>query len=230
HRSSNGRASPTHSAHSYMIRTSLWKLSAEKRAKRVRFYRNGDRFFKGATYAITPEKYRTLEVLLADLTRTLCDQVNLPHGVRQLFTLEGARVASLDELADGGCYVCASDAHFKRGVDYAKSAPPSWAATTTQNKSTPNLSAAAELSLPRAGGGGAPADDVRGYVRPKLVTVIRNGVRPRKAVRILLNKKTAHSFEQVLDDITSAIKLDTGPVKKLYTFDGRQVSAQQYIR
>ena len=34
-------------------------------------------------------------------------------------------------------------------------------------------------------------------MKPRLITVIRNGSRPRKAVRILLNKKTAHSFEQV---------------------------------
>lgn len=62
------------------------------------------------------------------------------------------------------------------------------------------------------------------FIKPKLVTVIRSGVKPRKAVRILLNKKTAHSFEQVLADITEAIKLDSGAVKRLYTLDGKQVS------
>ena len=61
------------------------------------------------------------------------------------------------------------------------------------------------------------------FIKPKLVTVIRSGVKPRKAVRILLNKKTAHSFEQVLADITEAIKLDSGAVKRLYTLDGKQV-------
>lgn len=43
-------------------------------------------------------------------------------------------------------------------------------------------------------------------------------------MRILLNKKTAHSFEQVLTDITEAIKLDSGAVRRLYTLDGKQVS------
>lgn len=61
------------------------------------------------------------------------------------------------------------------------------------------------------------------FIKPKLVTVIRSGVKPRKAVRILLNKKTAHSFHQVLADITAAIKLDSGAVKRLYTLDGKQV-------
>lgn len=52
-------------------------------------------------------------------------------------------------------------------------------------------------------------------------------MKPRKAVRILLNKKTAHSFEQVLTDITDAIKLDSGVVKRLYTLDGKQVMCLQ---
>lgn len=61
------------------------------------------------------------------------------------------------------------------------------------------------------------------FIKPKLVTVIRSGVKPRKAVRILLNKKTAHSFDQVLTDITEAIKLDSGIVKRICTLDGKQV-------
>lgn len=65
--------------------------------------------------------------------------------------------------------------------------------------------------------------ETKDFVRPKLVTVMRSGVKPRKAVRVLLNKKTAHSFEQVLTDITEAIKLESGVVKRIYTLDGKQV-------
>lgn len=65
--------------------------------------------------------------------------------------------------------------------------------------------------------------ETKDFIRPKLVTVMRSGVKPRKAVRFLLNKKTAHSFEQVLTDITEAIKLESGVVKRIYTLDGKQV-------
>ena len=61
------------------------------------------------------------------------------------------------------------------------------------------------------------------YMKPRLITIIRNGSRPRKAVRLLLNKKTAHSYEQVLTDITEAIRPDSGVVRKIFTMDGRQV-------
>jgi len=61
-------------------------------------------------------------------------------------------------------------------------------------------------------------------VRPRLITVLRSGSRPRRAVRILLNHRTARSFDQVLTGITDAVKLDSGAVKKLFSLDGKQVS------
>lgn len=60
-------------------------------------------------------------------------------------------------------------------------------------------------------------------VRPRLVTVVRNGSRPRRAVRYLLNRKTAQTFEQVLTGISEAVKLDSGAVKKVFSIDGKPV-------
>lgn len=37
----------------------------------------------------------------------------------------------------------------------------------------------------------------RTFVSPRLITVVRNGRRPRRAFRLLLNKKTAQTFDQV---------------------------------
>jgi len=68
------------------------------------------------------------------------------------------------------------------------------------------------------------SSDQSSFVKPRLVTVIRCGSRPRRAVRVLLNRKTARSFDQVLTGITEAVKLDCGAVKKLFTLDGKQVS------
>jgi len=60
-------------------RVSLQKLSAEKRAKRIKFYLNGDKFYKGLVYAFNPEKVRTFDALCQDLTRVL------GHHVRHRF-------------------------------------------------------------------------------------------------------------------------------------------------
>lgn len=40
------------------------------------------------------------------------------------------------------------------------------------------------------------------FIRPRLVTIIRYGMKPRKAVRFLLNKKTARSYVQVLNEVS----------------------------
>lgn len=118
-------------------------------------------------------------------------------------------------LPPGESYVCASNEPFRR-VDYTKNVNPNWSVGSKTGTSR-SLSSLFPLKsdLQR---------ESKEFIKPKLVTVIRSGVKPRKAVRILLNKKTAHSFDQVLTDITDAIKLDSGAVRRLYTLEGKQVS------
>uniref|UniRef100_A0A3P8T6R6 Doublecortin like kinase 2 n=1 Tax=Amphiprion percula TaxID=161767 RepID=A0A3P8T6R6_AMPPE len=203
--------SPAHSANCSYYRTrTLQALTSEKRAKKVRFYRNGDRYFKGLVYAVSSDRFRSYDALLMELTRSLADNLHLPQGVRTIYTIDGSRkISSMDELVEGECYVCASNEPYRK-VDYTKISVPSW-----------NSSASKERPEGREG------RESKDFIKPKLVTVIRSGVKPRKAVRILLNKKTAHSFEQVLADITEAIKLDSGAVKRLYTLDGKQLTCLQ---
>ncbi|XP_070826994.1 serine/threonine-protein kinase DCLK1-like isoform X2 [Chaetodon trifascialis] len=219
----NGLPSPTHSAHCSLYRTrTLQALSSEKKAKKIRFYRNGDRYFKGIVYAISQERFRSIEALLADLTRSLSDNVNLPQGVRTIYTIDGTtRITSMDQLVEGESYVCASIEPYKK-VDYTKNVNPNWSvgARTLVSVREPS-------SLGSGKSGHLETRESKDFIKPKLVTIVRSGVKPRKAVRILLNKKTAHSFEQVMTDITDAIKLDSGVVKRLYTVDGKMVTCLQ---
>ncbi|TMS13915.1 Serine/threonine-protein kinase DCLK1, partial [Larimichthys crocea] len=220
----NGVPSPTHSAHCSLYRTRTLKtLTAEKRAKKVRFYRNGDRYFNGIVYAISTDRFRTFDALLADLTRSLSDNVNLPQGVRTIYTLDGSKkITTIEQLAEGDSYVCSSIEAYKK-LDYTKNVNPNWSV----NVKAPAASSRGPPSLGSSKAGAPESREVKDFIRPKLVTVVRSGVKPRKAVRILLNKKTAHSYEQVLTDITDAIKLDSGVVKKIYTLEGKLVSCLQ---
>uniref|UniRef100_A0A8C4IA25 Serine/threonine-protein kinase DCLK2 n=1 Tax=Dicentrarchus labrax TaxID=13489 RepID=A0A8C4IA25_DICLA len=219
----NGLPSPTHSAHCSLYRTrTLQALSSEKKAKKIRFYRNGDRYFKGIVYAISQERFRSIEALLADLTRSLSDNVNLPQGVRTIYTVDGTtRITNMDQLVEGESYVCASIEPYKK-LDYTKNVNPNWSV----GPRTP-VSIREPSSLGSAKAGGPETRESKDFIKPKLVTIVRSGVKPRKAVRVLLNKKTAHSFEQVMTDITDAVKLDSGIVKRLYTVDGKAVTCLQ---
>ncbi|ESO93820.1 hypothetical protein LOTGIDRAFT_228585 [Lottia gigantea] len=197
------------------LRQSILRVSENKRAKKVRFYRNGDRFFQGLLYAVSPERFRTFESLLAELTLSpLCDKNILPNGVRYIFSADTSKViTSLDQIEEGESYICASTAAFK-DVKYNRTGSQNWNWNVkARENQDPTSMLPSDLN-----------DEDKAFIKPKLVTVIRNGSKPRKAVRILLNRKTAHSFSQVLDDITNAIKLDSGTVKRIFTIDGRQVT------
>nr|XP_057913420.1 serine/threonine-protein kinase DCLK2-like isoform X2 [Doryrhamphus excisus] len=233
-------ASPAHSAHCSFYRTrTLQSLTSEKRARKVRFYRNGDKYFKGLVYAVSADRFRSMDALLAELTRSLSDNVNLPQGVRTLYTLDGGRkICSLDEIVEGESYVCASNEPF-RCVDYIKNINPNWSVGSKTGTSRSLSSLVPSKSEHRhhhhhhhhhhqqQQHQQQHHRDPKDFIKPKLVTVIRSGVKPRKAVRVLLNKKTVHSLDQVLADITDAIKLDSGAVKRLYTLQGKQITCLQ---
>ncbi|KAF6735259.1 Serine/threonine-protein kinase DCLK2 [Oryzias melastigma] len=230
--------SPAHSANCSYYRTrTLQALTSERRAKKVRFYRNGDRYFKGLVYAVSSDRFRSYDALLMELTRSLADNLHLPQGVRSIYTIDGGKkITSMDELVEGECYVCASNEPFRK-VDYTKISVPSWkpGASTGSGSSGSGRTTTASTGVSTSAVSTASKErpdsresrESKDFIKPKLVTVIRSGVKPRKAVRILLNKKTAHSFEQVLADITEAIKLDSGAVKRLYTLDGKQLTCLQ---
>uniref|UniRef100_A0A7N6A1V3 Serine/threonine-protein kinase DCLK2 n=1 Tax=Anabas testudineus TaxID=64144 RepID=A0A7N6A1V3_ANATE len=229
--------SPAHSANCSYYRTrTLQALTSEKRAKKVRFYRNGDRYFKGLVYAVSSDRFRSYDALLMELTRSLADNLHLPQGVRSIYTIDGSKkITSMDELVEGECYVCASNEPYRK-VDYTKISIPSWkpgasagagAANSPRSTTASTGVSASTTASTKERPEGREGRESKDFIKPKLVTVIRSGVKPRKAVRILLNKKTAHSFDQVLADITEAIKLDSGAVKRLYTLDGKQLTCLQ---
>lgn len=60
-------------------------------------------------------------------------------------------------------------------------------------------------------------------VHPRIVTLVRNGTKPRKILRLLLNKRNSPSYEHILSAITQCVKLDTGCVRKVFTQSGTPV-------
>ena len=97
-----------------------------RRPRKVRFYVNGDRYFKGKKLYITPHRYHQFNDLLTDLTGKLPSSINLPYGVRQIFTpTNGRRVSEIDDLCDGRAYVCAGFEGYK-SIKYGKAQLEPW--------------------------------------------------------------------------------------------------------
>ncbi|XP_033109371.1 serine/threonine-protein kinase DCLK1-like isoform X2 [Anneissia japonica] len=98
------------------------KYQELRRPRKIFFYRNGDRYFKGKQLYITPHRYLSFDELLVDLTKS----VSLPYGVRKVYTQDGVLIRDIEDLKDGGTYVCASFERFKK-LKYGKYNNPGFA-------------------------------------------------------------------------------------------------------
>uniref|UniRef100_A0AAG5DHT1 non-specific serine/threonine protein kinase n=1 Tax=Anopheles atroparvus TaxID=41427 RepID=A0AAG5DHT1_ANOAO len=186
-----------------------------KKAKRIRFFRNGDKFYPGSTIPVSVERYRSFDSLTEDLTRLLEDSVTLTGAIRAIYTLDGKKIEKVDDLEDGKSYVCSCNNEGFKRIEYNVS--------NTNTKNPNRLSRIIRpLSPVKNGGsnGGTPLKEIDSVVHPRIVTLIRNGVKPRKILRLLLNKRNSPTYEHVLTAITQCVKLDTGCVRKVFTVSG----------
>jgi len=203
-------------------RTSLIRRNQSMNAKQIRFYRNGDRYFAGLKLAVSPERYKEFDSLLVELS----EKLDLSSGaVRFIFNAEdGSLITDISQLQYGISYVCSSSNVLRQMNDgYGKHLHSNWAASQrTRSNSSKNMTSLSGglLSVDISFNAGR-SECSKDYIKPKLVTVIRNGKPPQTKVTLLLNSKTALSYEKVLDQLSARGSL--GKVDKLYSVDGRQI-------
>ncbi|KAM7350945.1 serine/threonine-protein kinase GL21140 isoform 1-T2 [Cochliomyia hominivorax] len=220
-----------------------------RKARRIKFYRNGDRFYPGITIPVSNERYRSFESLFEDLTRLLEENVKIPGAVRTIYTMCGKKVTTLEELEDGQSYVCSCNNENFKKVEYNTTSQPltnlSISSKTsnrlskyyrpssplkngsTNNQATVGNGASSQAAI-TGNTNGSPVlvklSERDSVVHPRIVTLIRNGTKPRKLMRLLLNKRNSPSFDHVLTAITQKVKLDTGYVRKVFTLSGTPVT------
>ncbi|XP_059167163.1 serine/threonine-protein kinase DCLK3-like isoform X2 [Physella acuta] len=61
--------------------------------------------------------------------------------------------------------------------------------------------------------------------KPKLITIVRHGPKPRNNIKILLNKRSVQSYEQLISDISEAFsqKSKNNKVQRLFGISGKEV-------
>ena len=64
---------------------------------------------------------------------------------------------------------------------------------------------------------------LKNIIHPKKIFVVKPGPRPRVIKQFLLNSRTAHSFEQVLDDINVKIEMEQSAIYKVFNLKGKQI-------
>lgn len=133
--------------------------------------------------------------------------------------MDGRKVTRLDELLDGQSYVCSGKGESFKRIDYTMAAAPQVIADRLKRRCKARTSAEPQPRI-------APPPDC---VRPRIITLIRNGLKPRKIVRVLLNKRNSVSLEQVLSALTEAARLDSGAVRRVFTLSGRPATELQHF-
>lgn len=168
------------------------------------------------------------------------------YGYLISYGIKSIQIIALDELEDGQSYVCSCNSENFKKVEYNTSSQPLANLTLATNNSRTNnqrlaklqrpssplkngslLSSATSAPVPPAGNG-SPLNTSRcterlNVVYPRIVTLIRNGTKPRRIMRLLLNKRNSPSFDHVLTAITQVVRLDTGYVRKVFTLSGVSV-------
>lgn len=91
------------------------ETSPRNESRKITVFRNGDRYFPGKPININPNNYSNLNELMQELSGF----VDLPYGVRRLFTpSKGSEVSDVNIIKDGSSYVCASFEPFQK-LEYA---------------------------------------------------------------------------------------------------------------
>uniref|UniRef100_A0A3Q1G025 RP1 axonemal microtubule associated n=1 Tax=Acanthochromis polyacanthus TaxID=80966 RepID=A0A3Q1G025_9TELE len=200
----------------------LQPLSDPSASKRVCFYKSGDYKFSGHRMVINARTFKTFDALLDALSK----KVPLPFGVRTITTPRGTHlVKALDDLHDGGAYVCSDQKRVKplnldevnrRQVPWNTTRPVSAGRRKRQGLRLGELGRANEAS-------NRPAKVTeRVAVRtPKRLTVIKNKD-PTVKRTIVLQRRTAPTFDALLDYLSQILQF---PVLKLYSTDSRRVES-----
>lgn len=167
-------------------------------------------------------RFRSFDSLVEDLTKQLGERLN--GAIRCIYTTEGKKVERLEDLEDNKSYVCSCNNETFKKIEYSSnsinkvSSMASRMSTKNGRPSSPMKNGTNGTTL------NSNSNTIESsVVFPRIVTLVRNGVKPRKIMRLLLNKRNSPTYDHVLTAITQVVKLDSGCVRKVFKLDGSPV-------
>ncbi|XP_061653559.1 retinitis pigmentosa 1-like 1 protein [Phyllopteryx taeniolatus] len=177
-------------------------------AKRITFYRSGDSQFGGVRMAIHKRSFKCFDALLDDLSQ----KVPLPFGVRTVTTPRGTHIIKhLEELQDGGCYLC-SDRRQPKPVNmlHASKRQSIWHHHSRIPPQPETLSTSSSGHLPH---------------RHRQILLIKN-TDPGMRRNVVLSRRSIRSMRAFLEEVSEVMQFH---VRKIYTADGRKVDSVQSL-
>lgn len=203
-------------------------------AKRITFYKSGDSQFGGVRMAVHKRSFKCFDALLDDLSQKVSGinvstqiqrnniratqtsmqpvimcvpiQVPLPFGVRTVTTPRGTHtIKHLEQLQDGGCYLCSDRRQAKPiNMELASRRPGVWYHHSRRPQRPETFSATPPGHLP---------------YRQRRILLVKNS-EPGMRRSVVLSRSSTRSLRAFLDEVSEVMQFH---VRKLYTAEGRRV-------
>ncbi|XP_058478156.1 microtubule-associated protein futsch [Solea solea] len=183
-------------------------VTAASPAKRITFYKSGDSKFGGVKMAVHKRSFKCFDALLDDLSQ----KVPLPFGVRTVTTPRGINtIKHLDQLQDGGCYLCSDRRQAKPiNMELASKCPSIWYHHSRRPQRPETSSATPPGHLP---------------YRQRRILLVKNS-EPRMRRSVVLSRRSTRSLRAFLDEVSEVMQFH---VHKLYTAEGRKIDSVQSL-
>ncbi|XP_042868750.1 echinoderm microtubule-associated protein-like CG42247 [Penaeus japonicus] len=203
------------------------------RARKVRFYRNGDRYFPGFDYIFKPGRDVVNMEALCD---KISDRIGLARGARYIYGLDGRRKYRIEELEDGLSYVVSSDRKFVN-LGYGRQRPDWNPATAViplggssyHGDKNPGGRSGSPVVKEVLGSKKNSADSNKsgGNSKPgsregRTIKIINN-LDHNQERSVLVNMKTIQSWEDVVADLGQVLKMKGN--LHLFTTWGQEVKS-----
>nr|XP_043872683.1 serine/arginine repetitive matrix protein 2 isoform X2 [Solea senegalensis] len=183
-------------------------VTAAAPAKRITFYKSGDSRFGGVKMAVHKRSFKCFDALLDDLSQ----KVPLPFGVRTVTTPHGINtIKHLDQLQDGGCYLCSDRRQAKPiNMELASKCPSIWYHHSRRPQRPETSSVTPPGHLP---------------YRQRRILLVKNS-EPRMRRSVVLSRRSTRSLRAFLDEVSEVMQFH---VHKLYTAEGRKIDSVQSL-
>ncbi|NXM28999.1 DCD2B protein, partial [Oxyruncus cristatus] len=187
-------------------------------ARTVLIYRNGNRFFPGRRFLVTPRRFPTFEAFLDEVTQAL----HTPLAVRNLYTpRHGRGVTGLGDLRDGGQYVAAGSERLRK-LDYLNQGrkEPRGTRKVSTGSICCKYSPGTGVWLFSHGCENPGSSHALGCFS---CSVFRNGDLLSPPFPLELPKRIPLQWDTLLAMLTEKVELGSGAVTKLCRLDGTPV-------
>ncbi|XP_027709615.1 retinitis pigmentosa 1-like 1 protein [Vombatus ursinus] len=177
-------------------------------AKTITFFKKGDPRFGGVRTVVNQRMFKSFNALMDELSH----HIPLSFGVRTITTPQGVHcISSLEQLEDGGCYVC-SDRNPSKAIGGSHRRPTE---SSSSGYPTQRVSNSEDWQ---------ETPSWQGPKAPKKLTLIKNGdIGFRRSLILSPNIQHLKAF---LNDASEVLHF---PVSHLYSPDGSKVESLQHL-